>query len=225
MRPPKKAASGAVKHMDKRLEPYRALVPFLGQALGPDYEVALHDLTSEAGAVAALANGGVTGQSLGAPLRGMARRFVPDGLWRTREFVAGYQAESTARGRLRASALFIRDGEELIGMLCLYFDAAKYSRMAQELLALCGLHGEGGRGAGAEPLTTALPDTVRAAVEEVTGRAGLPPERLTMEEKIRIVETLHRAGLFSMKGAVSEVAAQLGASEATVYRYLSKLKG
>ena len=225
MRPPKKAASGAVKHMDKRLEPYQALVPFLGQALGPDYEVALHDLTSETGAVAALANGGVTGQSLGAPLCGMARRFVQDGLWRTREFVAGYQAESTARGRLRASALFIRDGEELIGMLCLYFDAAKYSRMAQELLALCGLHGEGGRGAGAEPLTAALPDTVRAAVEEVTGRAGLPPERLTMEEKIRIVETLHRAGLFSMKGAVSEVAAQLGASEATVYRYLSKLKG
>ena len=225
MRPPKKAASGAVKHMDKRLESYRALVPFLGQALGPDYEVALHDLTSETGAVAALANGGLTGQSLGAPLRGMARRFVQDGLWRTREFVAGYQAESAARGRLRASALFIRDGEELIGMLCLYFDAAKYSRMAQELLALCGLHGEGGRGAGAEPLTTALPDTVRAAVEEVTGRAGLPPERLSMEEKIRIVETLHRAGLFSMKGAVSEVAAQLGASEATVYRYLSKLKG
>ena len=215
MRPPKKAARGAVKHMDKRLEPYRALVPFLGQALGPDYEVALHDLTSETGAVAALANGGVTGQSLG----------VQDGLWRTREFVAGYQAESTARGRLRASALFIRDGEELIGMLCLYFDAAKYSRMAQELLALCGLHEEGGRGAGAEPRTAALPDTVRAAVEEVTGRAGLPPERLTMEEKIRIVETLHRAGLFSMKGAVSEVAAQLGSSEATVYRYLSKLKG
>ena len=46
--------------MDRRLEPYRALVPFLGQALGPDYEVALHDLTGETGAVAALANGGVT---------------------------------------------------------------------------------------------------------------------------------------------------------------------
>lgn len=58
--------------MDRRLEPYRALVPFLGQALGPDYEVALHDLTGETGAVAALANGGVTGQSLGAPLCGMA---------------------------------------------------------------------------------------------------------------------------------------------------------
>ena len=47
---------------------------------------------------------------------------------------------------------------------------------------------------------------------------------LDMEEKIRIVESLHHAGIFYMKGAVSEVAAQLGSSEATIYRYLSKLK-
>ena len=45
-----------------------------------------------------------------------------------------------------------------------------------------------------------------------------------MEEKIRIVESSHHAGIFYMKGAVSEVAAQLGSSEATIYRYLSKLK-
>ena len=34
--------------MDRRLEPYRALVPFLGQALGPDYEVAAQLGASEA---------------------------------------------------------------------------------------------------------------------------------------------------------------------------------
>ena len=28
---------------------YRTLVSFLGEALGPDYEVVLHDLTSEEG--------------------------------------------------------------------------------------------------------------------------------------------------------------------------------
>lgn len=69
-----------------------------------------------------------------------------------------------------------------------------------------------------------LPDAVQNAIAEVTGSAGLPPDRLTMEEKIRIVESLHHAGIFYMKGAVSEVAAQLGSSEATIYRYLSKLK-
>ena len=45
-----------------------------------------------------------------------------------------------------------------------------------------------------------------------------------MDEKIRIVEDLQQAGIFYIKGAVSEVATQLGSSEATIYRYLSKLK-
>ena len=117
----------------------------------------------------------------------------------------------------------IKDGSELIGMLCINFDAAKYSRMAQELLALCGAHQELGPTLGVENFVSSLPDAVQAAITDVTGSA-LPPDRLTMDEKIRIVEDLQQAGIFYMKGAVSEVAAQLGSSEATIYRYLSKLK-
>ena len=70
-----------------------------------------------------------------------------------------------------------------------------------------------------ENFVSSLPDAVQAAIT-----AGLPPDRLTMDEKIRIVDDLQQAGIFYMKGAVSEVAAQLGSSEATIYRYLSKLK-
>ena len=64
----------------------------------------------------------------------------------------------------------------------------------------------------------ALPVTSVMAACTASGRL------LTMDEKIRIVEDLQQAGIFYMKGAVSEVAAQLGSSEATIYRYLSKLK-
>ena len=120
--------------------------------------------------------------------------------------------------------MFIKDGSELIGMLCINFAAAKYSRMAQELLALCGAHQEPGPSVGVENFVSSLPDAVQAAITDVTGTAGLPPDRLTMDEKIRIVDDLQQAGIFYMKGAVSEVAAQLGSSEATIYRYLSKLK-
>ena len=76
---------------------------------------------------------------------------------------------------------------------------------------------------GVENFVSSLPDAVQAAITDVTGSA-LPPDRLTMDEKIRIVEDLQQAGIFYMKGAVSEVATQLGSSEATIYRYLSKLK-
>ena len=210
--------------MDARLEPYRTLVSFLGEALGPDYEVVLHDLTSEEGTIAAIVNNNISGRTEGAPLSNMALRFIHGKVYEKQPYVAGYQGASQAKGRLRSSTMFIKDGSELIGMLCINFDAAKYSRMAQELLALCGAHQEPGPTLGVENFVSSLPDAVQAAITDVTGTAGLPPDRLTMDEKIRIVEDLQQAGIFYMKGAVSEVAAQLGSSEATIYRNLSKLK-
>ena len=204
--------------MDARLEPYRTLVSFLGEALGPDYEVVLHDLT-----IAAIVNNNISGRTEGAPLSNMALRFIHGKVYEKQPYVAGYQGASQAKGRLRSSTMFIKDGSELIGMLCINFDAAKYSRMAQELLSLCGAHQESGPTLGVENFVSSLPDAVQAAITDVTGSA-LPPDRLTMDEKVRIVEDLQQAGIFYMKGAVSEVAAQLGSSEATIYRYLSKLK-
>ena len=52
-----------VTYMDARLEPYRTLVSFLGEALGPDYEVVLHDLTSEEGTIAAIVNNNISGRT------------------------------------------------------------------------------------------------------------------------------------------------------------------
>ena len=210
--------------MDARLEPYRTLVSFLGEALGPDYEVVLHDLTSEEGTIAAIVNNNISGRTEGAPLSNMALRFIHGKVYEKQPYVAGYQGASQAKGRLRSSTMFIKDNGQLIGMLCINFDAGKYSRIAQELLALCGAHTEpSSTGIGVENFVSSLPDAVQNAIAEVTGSA-LPPDRLTMDEKIRIVEDLQQAGIFYMKGAVSEVATQLGSSEATIYRYLSKLK-
>ena len=169
--------------MDARLEPYRVVVSFLGEALGPDYEVVLHDLTSEDGTIVAIVNNHISGRTEGAPLSNMALRFIQERMYEKQDYMAGYQGASQAKGRLRSST-----------------------------------------GIGVENFVSSLPDAVHSAIAEVTGSAGLPPDRLTMEEKIRIVESLHHAGIFYMKGAVSEVAAQLGSSEATIYRYLSKLK-
>ena len=205
------------------LEQYKTLVEFLGQALGSDYEVVLHDLSEGNNSIVAIVNGHISGRSMGAPLTALALRFLADKEYEQHDYKVGYRGVSRKNGHLRSSTMFIKDGSELIGMLCINFDAAKYSRMAQELLSLCGAHQEPGPSVGVENFVSSLPDAVQAAITDVTGSA-LPPDRLTMDEKIRIVEDLQQAGIFYMKGAVSEVATQLGSSEATIYRYLSKLK-
>ena len=87
--------------MDARLEPYRTLVSFLGEALGPDYEVVLHDLTSEEGTIAAIVNNNISGRTEGAPLSNMALRFIHGKVYEKQPYVAGYQGASQAKGRLR----------------------------------------------------------------------------------------------------------------------------
>lgn len=187
--------------MDARLEPYRVVVSFLGEALGPDYEVVLHDLTSEDGTIVAIVNNHISGRTEGAPLSNMALRFIQERMYEKQDYLAGYQGASQAKGRLRSSTMFIKDNGQLIGMLCINFDTGKYSRIAQELLALCGAHTEpSSTGIGVENFVSSLPDAVQNAIAEVTGSAGLPPDRLTMEEKIRIVESLHHAGIFCQRG-------------------------
>ena len=54
--------------MHKLLEPYAALVPFLGVALGDNVEIALHDLTSPQQEVVAIANGEISGREVGAKI-------------------------------------------------------------------------------------------------------------------------------------------------------------
>lgn len=47
---------------EQMLRQYTVLVEYLGQTLGPDYEVVLHEILPENSRVAAIANGSISGQ-------------------------------------------------------------------------------------------------------------------------------------------------------------------
>ena len=54
--------------MDREMKRhYTLLVDFLGKILGPDYEVALHELLDDSNEIIAIANGELTGRHLGFP--------------------------------------------------------------------------------------------------------------------------------------------------------------
>ena len=60
------------------LQQYVKLTEFLGQALGPDYEVALHDLTDKNRSIIAIANNHISGREIGAPLTTVALSILRD---------------------------------------------------------------------------------------------------------------------------------------------------
>lgn len=47
---------------------YTLIVDFLGHVLGPDYEIALHELEDDSNRIIAIANGELTGRHIGSPL-------------------------------------------------------------------------------------------------------------------------------------------------------------
>ncbi len=91
---------------------YAALAEFLGRALGPDYEIAVHDLNKKQPSLVALVNGHISGREVGAPLTNIALQIIAD---RTYLKVFG------------CSTFFIKDEKgALVGLLCINFDDSRY---------------------------------------------------------------------------------------------------
>lgn len=216
------------------LRQYVKLTEFLGAALGPDYEVALHDLTDKNRSIIAIVNGYISGREIGAPLTNMALGVLKDESYEWQDYRLHYSGVSAAGNVLRSSTMFIKEDGKLIGMLCINFDDSRYQAFARQVLTLC--HPNQYFRALTQPEDTPedapRPETFRNSTEAVAqdaivhelSRMGVPAERLTSEERLRIIAALEESGLFLLKGAVKDVAAGLGCSQASVYRYLSQIR-
>ena len=73
-----------------------------------------------------------------------------------------------------------------------------------------------------ENLDTQMVNLLQNRVAQVIAESGVATNRLSLQEKVRIVHKLNDEGLLNVKGAVTEIAEQLSVSIPTVYRYLNK---
>ena len=119
------------------LQQYVKLTEFLGVALGPDYEVALHDLTDKNRSIIAIANGHISGREIGAPLTNVALSILMDKSYETQDYRLHYSGVSVTGNVLRSSTMFIKEDGKLIGMLCINFDDSRFQSFARQVLTLC----------------------------------------------------------------------------------------
>lgn len=216
------------------LRQYVKLTEFLGAALGPDYEVALHDLTDKNRSIIAIVNGYISGREIGAPLTNMALSVLKDESYEWQDYRLHYSGVSAAGNTLRSSTMFIKEDGKLIGMLCINFDDSRYQAFARQVLTLCHPNQYFSALTQPEeaPEDAPRPETFRNSTEAVTQdaiaheleRLGVPADRLTSEERLQIISNLEQSGIFLLKGAVKDAAVGLGCSQASVYRYLSQIR-
>lgn len=119
------------------LQHYIKLTEFLGKALGPDYEVALHDLTRKDRSIIAIANNYISGREVGAPLTNMALSSLRDKSYERMDYHLHYYSINVNGKDLRSSTFFIKDSGKLIGLLCINFDDSRYRAISDHILKLC----------------------------------------------------------------------------------------
>lgn len=226
------------------LHQYTILVDFLGKALGPDYEIVLHDITAEPSRIIAIANGHISGRSIGSPTTNSALQTLAANPYKTNDFLYNYQI-STKDGRLlRASTMFIKDEDgNPIGLLGINFDDARYRELFTNMLSV--IHPAqflkssltffpavpaASEGISLQPYTLAddfsmdISTLMEKSFNSVTASLSTPLKRLNQQEKRDIVQKLQERGMFKLKGGISFVAKRLSCSPATVYRYLGELE-
>ena len=207
--------------MNPILERYVPLVEYIGQIFGEYCEVILHDLTNMEHSIVAIANQQITGLEV-----------VHDPKYVDKDFAVNYRGTTPDGTRtLKSSTFFIRDDNgDTIGLLCINLDITDWlvaqrlvegvTRLVGEPAAKCPIRETERREPTMETFTLSLEETLHSMIDRAVSELGVPPHRLTTNEKKNLVITLHAKGTFTLKGAVSLVAKQLDVSEQTVYRYL-----
>ena len=226
--------------MDQELKRhYTLIVDFLGHVLGPDYEIALHELTADSNRIIAIANGELTGRHLGSPLSNKMLAFVAGRMYETQDYVLGFESTAANGKKMRSNSMFIKGADgELAGLLCINFDSSRYEELAGRVMDLCGGLIAPGVESGTSLIAdhndpsedelrrnypTSIAGATASIVSSVIAAYPVDVTRLTQDEKMEIMDILNRKGVFLLKGSVSYVARELHSSEASIYRYLGKL--
>lgn len=219
------------------LKHYVKLVEFLGHVVGPTYEITLHDIQGDQCSLVAIVRGDISGRDLDSAPTAMAKRAMADnadGL----DYRINYSGIARDGRPLRSSTFYIRDRQgQITGMLCFNFDDSEFQAITNHLFQLIHpdtymedkivIRTDILESADDEPerFDGSVLSAADSVLEELLEAGGVPADRLTQEEKISIVAQLEQRSVFHLKGAVAHVAAALHSSPASIYRYLSKIRG
>lgn len=222
------------KKSQKTIARYIPLVHFLGEFLGERCEVILHDLENKEKSVVAIANGHISGRTVGAPLTDLALQLVMEKKHNEAGWCTGYGAYSHDNIPLHSATYFIKNEDgSLSGLLCLNMDVSKLVQ-AHDILEgvlktmnadIPFLKGENHSGICCEEsFTDNIEELTEGIIQSTIEQATVPPERMTTAEKMEIMRTLHSKGVFLLKGSIGMIAKRIAASEATIYRYLQNIE-
>lgn len=204
------------------LQLYVNFVPFLGDVLGQGVEIIVHDVTDMEHSVISIFNG-ISGRQIGDPITNLARDLVCQGAYRNADYLANYTGKS-AETEFLSSTFYIKNEDRIIGLLCINKDMTSVRQAGRALRTLCEQFNlvPTETAEYKETFDTPVASMMHNRIAEIIESAGVEPSRMSTAEKANVLHRLKEEGILTMKGAMADIASQLGISIPTAYRYLNK---
>lgn len=206
---------------------YIHLVNFLGGCLDNNTEIVLFSLDNINSSIVAIHGGHISGRKVGDPLTNFAISKLKDKGKDGPPYYLNYVGVSKDGTPLRSSSFFILDKSgNPRGVLTISSDVTKYQKAAEllaQLAYLPSMETVSSESVDIERFQATPKDLILDIIFDVTKSRDIDTRRLTPDEKIEVVRRLNVENFFLMKGAVSQIASVLDSSDATIYRYLSKI--
>ena len=204
------------------------MVQFMGEICGKTYEIILHDVSTPERSVIAACNAHLSGRRVGDPMTELAKELIRAGAHLQHDYVANYEGRTLGGKRFVSSTYFIKDGSELVGLICVNHDVEDFFAISQHLNNLIQAFSLPVEGQHPTAYTENLDDSISELsnnlIHSTVLNYDIAPDAMRPADKLDIIRSLEGQGVFSTKGSVGQVARELHISEPTVYRYLQRIR-
>ena len=215
--------SFAVSEFSLYVEKVKPICIGLQKTLGNRIEFILHDLSKPEASVVFVV-GNVTGRQLGAPATNTLIRALSQ-YGDEAEDMISYPSISRDGKVLKSSTIFIRnDSGKVIGCLCVNFDVTEFNAVTALIGELIATASPYQQNTHDEIFAQGINEVVEDVIRYEIGRTKQSPASMSKGDKVDIIRSLDKKGIFDVKGSPEMVAGMLGTSVFTIYNYLKEAR-
>jgi predicted transcriptional regulator YheO len=210
------------------LESYIPLMKFLAQLM-PDTEFVLHDVSRLEQSIIAIENNHISGRNKGDSATDLVLRIIKSKEYERRDYTPAYTSTNESGRFLNSGTYYIKNEGRLIGLFCINTDQTAIHMVTKAVEELVKSR---------IPVVlnntqeTNFDEKLRHSVHDIPVETALTllkerggsVEAMSQKARMEIIADLNERGVFLLKGAVTSIARILQVSEATIYRYLRKVK-
>ena len=187
--------------MNKYLKQIEPFVEAIAETLGKNCEVVLHDFRYPERSIVKIANGHVTGRTVGGPTTDLALRFLGGRRGgKDIDRIVGYRTLTSKGAEIKSTTVFIRDDKGVaVGCLCINIDVTPYQSAKTFMDELCRTHpyqDNGEIGEVPEKFDLSVDALIDESFHQAMKKIGRPLAYMNKDDKLCVVRELKDKGLF-----------------------------